>query len=237
MNGIPPFEDIDRLRVARALRLPRGYYIARRASQLSGVPKSTIYLWARSRILVPDWQSLRPIGWSYRDLLYLRLLAWLRKNGMGLSGASQRVDLIRDVLSTDQIDPTVRTDGENAFLANETFDRLSGQQAFDGVITLLDMFDVAQPIAGVSRAAMWGPGLVYPSDHTHISPWVLAGEPCVRHSRIPTSALFALRQERQLTKEKIGLLYPHIRTDAIEDAIALERRLRGGGAHTDATAA
>ncbi len=156
---------------------------------------------------------------------------------MRLSYASKRVHLIRDVLATDHIDPSVRADREHAFLADETFDRFSGQQAFDSVTTLLDMFDIAQPIKDVSNTAMWGPGLVYPSAHTHISPWVLAGEPCVIRSRIPTSALFALRQERKLTTEKIGLLYPHIATAAIDDAINLEKRLRAAGAFDDATAA
>ena len=237
MNEIPRISEDDRYLVAQALRRPRGFYSTKRASQLSGIPQSTINQWARSDVLVPDWNSLHPRGWSYRDLLFLRLLAWLRKKEMRLSHASDRVHLIRDVLATDHIDPTVRADRRHAFLADETFDRFSRQQAFDNMTLFLSIFDIAQPIDGVSQAAMWGPGLIYPSAHTHISPWVLAGEPCVARSRIPTSALFALRRQRQLTAEKINALYSHITLDAIKDAIDLEKRLRAAGSHTDATAA
>ena len=156
---------------------------------------------------------------------------------MGTSGASERVRLIRDVLALEGIDPTVRSDGQHAFLDAETADRFSGQQAFDGMTTFLSVFDVAQPIDRVSRSAMWGPGLVYPSVHTHISPWVLSGEPCVVHSRIPTSALFALRRERLLPAEKIRLLYPQVKVEAIQDAIDLEEKLRLRESRADATAA
>lgn len=188
-------------------------------------------------MLTPDWNALIPRGWSYRDLLYLRLVAWLRKRGMEASGVSERVRLIRGVLAKEPIDPTVRADGQHAFLSDESFDRFSGQQAFEGMTLFLSIFDIAQPITKVSRAAMWGPGLVYPSTHTHISPWVLSGEPCLTRSRIPTSALFALRHERHLPAEKICVLYPHIRVEAIQDAIGLEEKLRRRESRTDATAA
>lgn len=237
MTEIPHIENEDRYVVLRALRRPRGFYDSKRASQLSGVPRRTISHWARSGLLEPDWNALSPRGWSYRDLLYLRLFAWLRRRGMETVGASERVRLIRDVLALGKVNPTVRSDDQHAFLSDETTDRFSGQQAFDGMTMFLSIFDVAQPINKVSRSAMWGPGLVYPSIHTHISPWVLSGEPCVVRSRIPSSALFALHEERHLPPEKIHLLYPQLKVEAIQDAIALEERLRLREPRADATAA
>ncbi|MCQ3804173.1 MAG: DUF433 domain-containing protein [Acidimicrobiia bacterium] len=237
MTEIPDVGDEDRYIVIQALRRPRGFYDAKRASQLSGVPHSTINHWARSGLLTPDWNARHPRGWSYRDLLYLRLFAWLRKRGMETSGVSERVRLIRDVLAGERVDPSVRSDGQHAFLSGETLDRFSGQQAFDGMTLFLSVFDIAQPIDKVSRSAMWGPGLVYPSTHTHISPGVLSGEPCVVRSRIPTSALFALHEQRRLPAEKIRLLYPQVEVEAITDAIRLEEKLRLRESRSDATAA
>jgi uncharacterized protein (DUF433 family) len=63
--------------------------------------------------------------------------------------------------------------------------------------------------------------------HTSISPWVLAGDPCVRGTRIPTAAIRALREDRGLTFANIVELYPGLSTEAAEDADLLERRLRG----------
>ena len=188
-------------------------------------------------MLTPDWNGLGPRGWSYRDLLYIRLLAWLRKQGMGLPGASATVRLIRQVLTGHDIDPSIRSDGQHAFLGDESFDRFSGQQAFEGLTRFLTTFDIAQPVHEVSRSPMWGPGLVYPSTHTHISPWVLAGEPCVSRTRIPTTAIFALQEDRLLPSVGIRALYPQLTLEAIRDAINLEKTLRSKTPHPDAPAA
>lgn len=68
----------NRALVLRALRYPRGRYSAERAHQLSAVPARTLHDWATAGVLVPDWFAARPRGWSYRDIVYARLMAWLR---------------------------------------------------------------------------------------------------------------------------------------------------------------
>jgi DNA-binding transcriptional MerR regulator len=55
-----------------------GAYSAERAAALAGVPKSTIYSWARKGHLIPS-VSKRPLLWSYTDLLALRTIYWLRQ--------------------------------------------------------------------------------------------------------------------------------------------------------------
>jgi hypothetical protein len=55
-----------------------GAYSAERAAALSGVPKSTIYYWARNGHLIPS-VSKSPLLWSYTDLLALRTIYWLRR--------------------------------------------------------------------------------------------------------------------------------------------------------------
>jgi uncharacterized protein (DUF433 family) len=216
----------ERELVLRALRFPRGRYSAERAAQLSAVPARTLHDWATSHTLTPDWMRARPRGWSYRDIVYVRLLAWLRSKGMERDRASHRVEKVRKLLAGDQIDPEVRSDGNIFLLGDEEFDRFTGQQAFDGMTPLLDVFTLTEPIEGISRAELWGPSLLRPSTHTYISPWVLHGEPCVTDSRVPTSALYALRVERGLANEQIQALYPQLSASAVGDALELETRLR-----------
>lgn len=218
--------DEDRDLVLRALRFPRGRYAAERASQLSAVPARTLHDWAKSGTLVPDWMNASPRGWSYRDVLYARLLAWLRGKGMDRTVASRRVLEIRELMAEAAIQPKLRSDGTVMLLDDERVDRFSGQQVFDGLSELLDVFVMTEPVEGVSRAELWGPSLVRPSRLTYISPWVLNGEPCVAESRVPTSALYALRAERSLDTVRIHALYPQLPKEAIEDAIELEGRLR-----------
>jgi uncharacterized protein (DUF433 family) len=186
----------------------------------------TLHDWATSGVLVPDWVRSSPRGWSYRDVVYARLMAWLRSKRMDRSLAARRVALIRELLAGEGIDPTVRSDGAIILLGSELEDRFTGQQAFDAVLPLLDVFELTEPIDGVSRSELWGPSLVAPSEHTFISPWVSGGEPCIVGSRVPTAAVYALHTERGLSTEAIASLYPGLEPAAIGDAVQLERRLR-----------
>lgn len=216
----------DRVLIYRALRYPRGRYTAERAGQLSAVPSRTLHDWATSSALVPDWMSASPRGWSYRDVVYARLLAWLRSKRMERSQASERVSAVRELVATAQIDPQVRSDGSMFLIGEEHEDRFTGQQAFDGLSELLDVFHLTQPIEGVSGSDLWGPSLLRPSEHTYISPWILHGEPCVTDSRVPSASLYALHVERGLDEEQIGALYPGLSPAGVRDAIRLEQHLR-----------
>lgn len=216
----------DRALVLRALKYPRGRYDAERAHQLSAVPARTLDDWATAGVLVPDWYAARPRGWSYRDIVYARLLAWLRSKHMERSAAAERVLYLRELLSTSDIDPSVHSDGTIFLIGEEATDRFTGQQAFDGVVAILDVFELTEPVEGVSRGGLWGPSLVRPSEHTYISPWVLAGEPCVEGSRVPSGNLYALSVDRGLDAAAIHLLYEALPVEAIEDALQFEARLR-----------
>lgn len=216
----------DRALILRALRYPRGRYSADRAHQLSAVPARTLHDWATAGVLVPDWFAAKPRGWSYRDVVYARLVAWLRSKHMGRMAAAARVRFLRNLLSTSEIDPTVHSDGSIFLIGGEHADRFTGQQAFDGLVEVLDVFELIEPIEGVSHGDLWGPSLVRPSEHTYISPWVLSGEPCVEDSRVPSATLHALRVDRGLDAIGIHDLYEFLSVEAIEDALDLEARLR-----------
>jgi uncharacterized protein (DUF433 family) len=218
----------ERAYLREALRRPMGQYRARRAAQLSGIPQRTLYDWARHDVLTPDYPG-RPTRWSYRDLVYLRLLAWLRGKGMPRPDAAARVRDIRAFLQAPgEGRTTLRSDGIGLLIGDENVDRLSGQAVLDGMLNYFDVFDLTAPIkvAEWGRRRLWGPNLVRPSGHTSISPLVMAGEPCVRGTRVPTSVLYALRAERGLQPAQLARLYPGLEPDEVADALALENRLR-----------
>ena len=51
--------------ISYALRHPRGRYESvPRTSQLSGIPRSTIYEWRRSGVFMPDDDHESPTAWS-----------------------------------------------------------------------------------------------------------------------------------------------------------------------------
>lgn len=212
-----------------AMRYPRGRYAADRASQLSGVPTSTLYEWQRAAVYVPDFGGTSPMAWSYRDLVYLRLLAWLRQLKMPRPMAAERVAEVKQYVAAGNQLRKITATSESVVFDDETTDRKTGANhlPFDNLTALLSVFDLLDPVEDLGTRPLWGPDLVTPSAHTYISPWVLGGDPCVENTRIPTATILALHEERGLSTAQIVELYPGLELDAAEDAYKLEMRLRG----------
>ena len=109
--------------VRRSLRSPRGRYDVTRASQLSGVPRSTVYEWAREGVLSPDYPGAKPKTWSYRDLVLLRLTVWLRSQGMAREIVVPRVARVRQLLGQGDVRAArVRADARHFFLHGDIVD-------------------------------------------------------------------------------------------------------------------
>jgi len=213
--------------LARAFRRPVGRYTYERSAHLAGVPQRTLHHWAREGSFVPDFNHLRPKQWSYRDLVLVRLFAWLRAEGHKPEAASKRLELVRSTLEqgTSGAVPVLHGDGHALLVGDEAFDRLSGEQVLTGLGSYLDIFDLAQAVPDLPRRA-WGPNLVRPSTWTSILPLVMAGEPCIVTTRITTSNVWALRHQRGLDDDEIVALYPGIEAEQVADAVALESKLR-----------
>lgn len=221
----------DRLRLIDAFRFPRGRYRAERAAQLSGVPERTVYHWALHGVMVPDFPHASPKRWSYRDLVFLRLLARLRALGMSPKAASVRVASTRDLMASGDVRvDEIHVARTGVYLPNESYDRLSGQETIAVMLSLTETFDLLAPLeSSGAEHHMRGPDLVYPSDYTYISPWVMGGDPCVNDTRIPTATVLTLVELRGLPIDGVLALYPSLTEASAEDALALERRLSGSG--------
>ena len=220
--------------VTLALRHSRGRYDNSRASQLAGIPTSTLYEWRRNRIYVPDFNDERPAAWSYRDLIYLRLMAFLRQGGMERHTAARQVKrLKREVERGADVEYIYASKKTLVVDAGRT-SRTTGESLlpFETLSGLFRAFSLQEPIKELMGEhqirRLWAPDLVRPSEHTFISPWIMAGDPCVVDTRIPTASIFALRTERGLSNKQIVALYKDDLTrDATEEAFVLESHLRG----------
>src|ERR1700693_2826986 len=228
----PVLAELDEFEIEalkEELRTPRGQYAAERAAQLAGVPIRTLYHWAREGLLIPDYTG-RPMLWSYRDLVFVRLFTWLRSRHVAPQAVSRYIDEVRQAVSASDNDLThVRAAQRSVLLGDEIFDRLTGEGFLPLLIHYLDVFNLVGPlnIPELGRGRVWGPNLIRPSAHTSISPWVMSGDPCIHRSRLPTASVFALNQERGLAPVEIVDLYRGAITEAAAtDAIELEHRLR-----------
>lgn len=209
-----------------------GCYEASRAAALAGVPKTTVYWWARNRIVVPSVSPVREKFWSYSDLMALRIVSWLRhpkSTDAGHLPASPMPKVRKALRMLDEwnLDPwDPQAPGSSPLLvdrAGEIFIRAGDQiVTLDRQPTYLpeDVLELTDPFTAAGRS---GPNLVRPRPHLRIVPAKVAGEPHIEHSRLTTQTIAALAN-RGFTTAQIAEMYdePALK---IAEAIDLERQL------------
>lgn len=207
-----------------------GCYDARRTAALSGVPRSTVYDWARKGIVVPSISSEREKLWSYADLMALRIVSWLRhpkRLGDDIRPASamrnvrralielvdQRLDLWDGSVGASPlyVDPT----GQILIVTTNSTHDLHGQAV------LSDWLDLLGPFEGTDCV---GPDLRRPREHLRIVPGKCAGEPHLDGSRLTTITIAALAG-RGYSLDDVARLYPDESRESLTEAIDLERSL------------
>ena len=208
-----------------------GCYEAQRASALSGVPLSTVYLWARKEIVVPSVSPTRMKLWSYADLMGLRIVYWLRhpKQDRNREIAASPVSQVREALAdlerrgldvwddgTDEPDSPLRVDhlGRIWVQANGIVETV-GQQALPRTLDLLGPFEFSQ---------LRGPDLRRPRPRLRIIPGKISGEPHLAGSRITTQVATAL-YEHIPDVGRVAGLYAGVDVGMFEQAIEFERSL------------
>lgn len=209
--------------MATVSRLDLGAYEAARAAALSGVPKSTVYDWARKAVVTPSISTSREKLWSYGDLLTLRLVRWLRidkpdaARRTAMAEVRQALDRFGDDLwrETDRGEdrPTVAVTADGTVIHVERGETASGQQAMQDALDLFAPFE-------------HGVDLRQPDEHLRIAPGRCSGEPHLAGTRLTTRTVAALAA-RGYDLEMIGRLYPDEDPVALDEALRLEEKLAG----------
>jgi len=208
-----------------------GCYEAPRAAALSGVPKSTVYDWARKAVVVPTISREREMLWSYADLMALRVVSWLRHpKGSGSdvrpATAMHQVRAALDELQRRRLDLwdgrtgisplVVDRSGQIKIVEGDVTSALRGQLLAGSLLDLLGPFTSSDDTSG--------PDLRRPRAHLRIVPGKCAGEPHLDGTRVTTTAIAALF-ERGFDLDDIVRLYPDEEPGGIAEAIDLERSL------------
>lgn len=212
----------------RSLPVFDGCYEARRAAELAGVPKSTVYDWARKGVIVPSISESRIKLWSYADLMALRITYWLRQPKGDVratpmpqvrSALEQLVDMGRRLWDADSETSPVLVDCRGVLHLRQpdgSVADLDGQAPLDE--TWLD------PLQPFEEAGLRGPDLVRPRRHLRIVPGKLAGEPHLHDSRLTSMTVSALSR-RGFPLAQIIEMYPHEDQEVIREAIDLEQEI------------
>ena len=216
---------------ARVRAAFQGCYEGSRAAALSGVPVSTVYLWARSGVVEPSVLPTRIKLWSYADLMALRIVYWLRrlKRDSGRGATTSPRARVREALALlerrgldiwadrgEQPRSPLRVDSSGKiWVAADGVVAADGHRVLPGALDLLGPFEF-----GGHR----GPDLLRPRPNLRIIPGKVSGEPHVAGSRVTTQVAAALYRNIP-DVERIADLYPGINDHSLGEAIEFERSL------------
>lgn len=208
-----------------------GCYEAHRAAALSGVPRSTVYDWARKGIVIPSISPEREKLWSYADLMALRIVSWLRhpketEHDLLPAAAMGHVREALRQLDERGLDLWDGRSGASPLVVDRsgTIIILEGSSTSDvhGQVRLGETLDLLGPFDGPEGGR--GPDLRRPRRHLRIVPGKCAGEPHVDGSRLTTTTIAALAA-RGYGLDDLARLYPDESREGLADAVELEQSL------------
>jgi uncharacterized protein (DUF433 family) len=207
-----------------------GAYSADRAAALSGVPRSTIYHWARKGHLVPSVSQSSWL-WSYTDLLALRTIYWLRQpkraferevlaTSMGKIRRAleelRKLDL--DLFEGDRPVVAVTLNGEITIDVDAV-----PLQFVEGQHLDRDLVNLIGPFEGLEGTRE--PDLAWSRPTVQILPRKISGAPHIAGTRLPTQSISAMA-DRGFTVDQLAGIYPFAGRESLSDSIDLEEQLK-----------
>ncbi len=164
-------------------------------------------------MLVPEISAIRPVLYSFRDLVALRACVKLR-NDTSLQKIRRALDTLRDDL------------GEREHLSayqlvadDSTIYLVEPERATDLVrnktnLVIYQMVDVLKPFYRDGRHI---PDLLRPREHVAVDPAVRGGIPVIEGTRVPYDDVAALLRDG-VSAERISDYYPSVSATAARDA-------------------
>jgi uncharacterized protein (DUF433 family) len=197
------------------------------ASVLTGATNSQLRSWRSKGLVVPEVSDARPTLYSFRDLVWLRTLVFLRSRT-----SLQRISIAR--VNLDLVDLTEHP-SKYRFATN-------GKTIIvdDGAGTVIDL--VKKPgqadsftFEEISEAFtdFRGRDVVdfrRPSTHIEVELGRLGGWPTIEGTRVPYDLVARLVDNRTVFASDIQSFYPSVSAAAAEDAVQFDSRIKAAGA-------
>lgn len=183
---------------------------------LTGVTVNQLNDWRRKKILVPEVSAGRPVEYSFRDLVALRVLAKLRvhtslqqirKALANLSEFEMVEHLSEYMFATDGKTVKVKTD--SGFM--NLNDNQKGQYEF------YTLGNIYEPFMNLNDRQV--PDFMHPRTNLSVNPKRMGGFPTIRGSRVPYIDVAELYRSGELEPGEISDFYPGVTDEAARDAV------------------
>lgn len=193
------------------------------AATLTGTSKNQLYRWRRDALLVPEVQGSNPALYSFRDLVAIRTIAFLRS----------RVSLQRVRRAFSNLDPLdftdhpsayrFGTDGKSIAVADEE-GRAVDLTNFVGQVSVFSLEEVFAPFK--NRQGHDVVDFRHPRPNLEVSGHRMGGWPTIRDTRITYDTVANLVADGSLKVEDVSYYYPQVSPTAVEDAVSFDAQVR-----------
>lgn len=207
----------------------QGFYTSKEAARIARIHPATVTLWDKKGIIVPtliwtDENGKENRGYSFADLIYLRLLRMLRNESVPLRKAVIAVSHLVDVFGPpgpNWEDARIFSDGHDLWVDHKsdwgvTAATRHGQRVAD------ELFGPEFDLLRERADALLVPHTF--SKVVEIDPSVKNGHPMIRRTSIKTGTIYSLRKQG-LTYAQIRAYYPHLTRRQIVGAGKYEQSL------------
>jgi uncharacterized protein (DUF433 family) len=194
-------------------------------SKMSGASVDQLAYWRRTSVLIPEIEAVKPpYLYSFRDVVALRTLAWLR--------GDHPLQLIRKSLDTlRELDMVEHPASYKLMKLGSSigFQPPSGavvdlakQPGQAAIGTLADIFAEFETVS--SRKV---DPLLHPRQGVEVNPGRLGGWPTIVGTRIPFDVVAGLISDGTVSPEQVADFYPEVSADAARDALDFQLSITG----------
>ncbi len=184
------------------------------AAALSGTSLRQLSYWRSTKLLVPELSRGSKVRYSFRDVVALRTVAFLREE-VSLQKVRRAAANLRDLGKREHLSSyKLVADGDSIVL-------VSGEDFIDlvrhpGQHVLAQMSDVLAPF--VNTAGVGVPDFTRPRERLEVDAGVLSGYPVVAGTRVPFDLVAGLVNDG-VPPERISDYYPDVDAEAARQAV------------------
>lgn len=191
-----------------------GYDIALTAT-LTGASVGQLQGWRRSKLMVPEVSAIKPVEYSFRDLVALRTIARLRAR-TSLQQIRKAFDSLPEFDLVDHpSEYRFASDGKSVKVwTDDGFMNLNKQR---GQYEFYTFADIYEPF--INKYNKLVRDFRNPMPHISVNPRCMGGYPTITGSRVPYTDIAELYRAGELEPGEISEYYPGITDEDARDAV------------------
>lgn len=191
-------------------------------SKLTGVTPHQLRSWSKSGLLVPEIRAKRPPLYSFRDLVALRSIAFLRSET-----SLQKIHKAFDTLNVLHMvehpsEYSFGTDGKTIFVQGPNAEAIDLVK-YPGARTLFTFEEMNEAFVNFRKQEV--PSFTAPAPHICVDPARIGGWPAIEGTRIGYDTIADFAGVEDPDVDYVLEYYPYLTVSAVESAVEFNKQI------------